>query len=274
MARPIPKNKRQQHISLDQMLKNPMGKYSAAFIRRSFARAGMQTFYLNLLKNYRYAISVQGYNVENRTIFIVMIPSETFKWNKVRYTVVVEFMNDPMMKRPFVHRDMKYFSNSPAYQFIYEYVLYHRGLIPDSLTPVLADIAINQPPRLRNPDQTLGFEKSLYAAGRVLSEGPYLTFNYTNLKLKNTTRSQWDTLIRRIPTSDQLIPVLNAGRQIHSQTSKHIDNRKKMNKTQLSTAQAKVTSSSNHIIDKKSKLKKKAKISVKKAKSRSNRYNK
>jgi len=79
MARPIVKLKAQQHISLDQMLKNPMGKYSAAFIRRSFARSGMQTFYLNLLRNYRYAISVQGYNIDNRIIFVVMIPSETFK---------------------------------------------------------------------------------------------------------------------------------------------------------------------------------------------------
>ena len=79
MAKVIPKLKPQQHISLDQMLKNPMGKYSAAFIRRSFARSGMQTFYLNLLKQSRYAVSVQGYDVDNRIIFIVMIPSETYK---------------------------------------------------------------------------------------------------------------------------------------------------------------------------------------------------
>jgi hypothetical protein len=99
-------------------------------------------------------------------------------------------MNDPLMKRPFVHRDMKYFSNSPAYQFIYEYVLYHRGLIPDSITPILSDIAIGNKPHLRNPDETLGFEKSLYAAARVLSEGSYLTLNYTNTKLKNISSSQ------------------------------------------------------------------------------------
>jgi hypothetical protein len=104
--------------------------------------------------------------------------------------VVVEFMNDVLMKRPFVHRDMKYFSNSPAYQYIYQYVLYHRGLIPDSLTPILSDIAINNRPHLKNPDEILGFEKSLYAAGRVLSEGAYLTLNYTNIKLKKITAVQ------------------------------------------------------------------------------------
>jgi hypothetical protein len=99
-------------------------------------------------------------------------------------------MNDPMMKRPFVHRDMKYYSNSPAYQFIYEYVLYHRGMIPDTLTPILSDKAINNRPHLRNPDETLGFEKSLYAAGRVLSEGPYLTISYVDAKLKKVNGEQ------------------------------------------------------------------------------------
>jgi len=271
MARPIPKIKPQQHISLDQMLKNPMGKYSAAFIRRSFARSGMQTFYLNLLKNYRYAISVQGYNVENRIMFVVMIPSETYKWNKVRYTVVIEFINDPLMNRPFVHRDMRYFSNSPAYQFIYEYVLYHRGLIPDSMTPILSDIAINNRPHLKNPDEILGFEKSLYAAGRVLSEGSYLTANYTNIKLKKVTAAQWQTMIREIPTADQLIPVLNAGSRLHAQTKQNV--KKKMTKTQLETAREKIRSQSGHVIDKKSKLSKKAKISMKKAKSVKNKYN-
>ena len=99
-------------------------------------------------------------------------------------------MNDPMMKRPYVHRDMKYYSNSPAYQFIYEYVLYHRGLVPDSLVPALSDIAINNAPRVKNPDEILGFEKSLYAAGRVLTEGSYLTFTYINTKLKKISSAQ------------------------------------------------------------------------------------
>ena len=271
MAKVIPKLKTQQHISLDQMLKNPMGKYSAAFVRRSFARSGMQIFYLNLLKRYRHAISVQGYDVENRVMFIVMIPSETYKWNKVRYTVVIEFINDPLMKRPFVHRDMKYFSNSPAYQFIYEYVLYHRGLIPDSITPILSDIAINNRPQLRNPDETLGFEKSLYAAGRVLSEGSYLTLNYTSIKLKKITAAQWQVMIRDIPTADQLIPVLKAGGRLQAQANQNV--KKKMTKPQLETAKEKVRSQSNHVIDKKSKLTKKAKISMKKAKSVKNKYN-
>lgn len=156
MAKPIPKRNIQQTVTMDQMLKNPLGKYSANVIRRSFARSGMQTFYLNLLKKYRFAISVQGYKVDNRIFFIVMIPSEAYEWNKVRYTVIIEFMGDRNSNRPFIHRDMKYYSNSPAYQFIYEYVLYHRGLIPDTLTPLLSDIAISNAPVVRNPDQTLG----------------------------------------------------------------------------------------------------------------------
>jgi len=176
------------------------------------------------------------------------------------------------MKRPYVHRDMKYYSNSPAYQFIYEYVLYHRGLIPDSLTPVLSNIAISNPPRIKNPDQILGFEKSLYAAGRVLSEGSYLTFNYINsYKMKKMTMGQWSTIIKRIPSADDIIPVLNAGRRLHLQTQPNV--RKKMTKSQTDIAKNKVKKQANHVMDKKSKLNKKAKISIKKARSKKNKYN-
>lgn len=270
MARPIPKLKQQQHISLDQLLVNPLGKYSAHVIRRSFARSGMHTFYLNLMKRYRHAVSVQGYNVDNRIFFIGMIPSEAYQWNRVRYTVVIEFMNDPMFKRPFVHRDVKYYSNSPAYQFIYEYVLYHRGLIPDSLTPILSDIAINNAPMVRNPDQTLGWEKSLYAFGRILNEGGYLTQAHINNKLKNITTSQWQSMIRNIPSADQLLPLLRTGQRIKAQDNKNA--RKKMTKPELTAAKKEVKKQSVHVIDKKSKLNKKAKISMKAVKSKKNKY--
>lgn len=271
MARPIPKLKHQQHISLDQLLKNPLGKYSANVIRRSFARSSMQIFYWNLMRDYRHAVSVQGYNVDNRIFFIVMIPSEAYKWNKTRYTVIIEFMNDPSFNRPFIHRDVKYYSNSPNYQFTYEYVLYHRGLIPDSLTPLLSDIAINNPPIIRNPQQTLGFEKSLYAAARILHEGPYLTRFYIDNKLKKITSAQWSSMTANVPSADDLIPFLRTGMRIKSQENKN--SRKKMTSAELKSVKASLKKQSTHVIDKKSKLSKKAKISMRAVKSKKNRFN-
>lgn len=78
-------------------------------------------------------------------------------------------------------------------------------------------------------------------------------------------------MVRRIPTADQLIPVLNAGRVLHSQTNQNV--KKKTTKSQIETAREKVKSQSTHVIDTKSKLTKKAKISMKKAKSVKNKYN-
>jgi putative cell wall-binding protein len=78
-------------------------------------------------------------------------------------------------------------------------------------------------------------------------------------------------MIRDIPTADKLIPVLNAGRRLHAQTNKNV--KKRMTKPQISTAQAKIKKQSSHVIDTKSKLTKKAKISMKKAKSKKNKYN-
>lgn len=78
-------------------------------------------------------------------------------------------------------------------------------------------------------------------------------------------------MIREIPTADQLIPVLNAGRRLHAQTNQNA--KKKMTKTQTEAAREKIKSNSGHVMDKKSKLTKKAKISMKKAKSPKNKYN-
>jgi putative cell wall-binding protein len=78
-------------------------------------------------------------------------------------------------------------------------------------------------------------------------------------------------MVRRIPSADQLIPVLNAGRQLHSQSKQ--DSKKKMTKSQIDIAKEKIKKQSDHVIDTKSKLNKKAKISVKKARSKKNKYN-
>jgi uncharacterized coiled-coil DUF342 family protein len=78
-------------------------------------------------------------------------------------------------------------------------------------------------------------------------------------------------MIRNIPTADQLIPVLEAGRKIRLQSKQNV--KKRMTKPQVEDARDKIRNQSGHVIDKRSKLNKKAKISMKKAKSPKNKYN-
>jgi hypothetical protein len=66
---------------------------------------------------------------------------------------------------------MRLFSNSPGFLFTYSYVYYHSDLIIPEFVSKIPQVAITQPPAIRNPFETLGFEKSTYIAARYLLDG-------------------------------------------------------------------------------------------------------
>lgn len=78
-------------------------------------------------------------------------------------------------------------------------------------------------------------------------------------------------MIRNIPSADKLVPILDAGRQIRIQQRSR--DPKKISKEKLEKSRQKVKTNSAHVLDKKSKLQKKAKISMKAAKAKKNKYN-
>jgi hypothetical protein len=66
---------------------------------------------------------------------------------------------------------VKVFSNSPAFTFTYTFVMNINGLLVDFLKKTkCSNPALTQAPKLRNPVEQYGFEKSIYYAALFIRE--------------------------------------------------------------------------------------------------------
>ncbi len=156
-------------ISIRQYVDNPYR--GASFLAsRKIIKEGLNRTFIKLLQNYRQQFFAVPYRYPNGdVVFHVRVPSEEYKDNKIVYDVLfrIEFDNS----KRYSLRNVKLFSNSPSFLFTYSYVYYHSDLIIDEFVSKLPTVAITTPPAVRNPFETLGFEKSTYMAARYLLDG-------------------------------------------------------------------------------------------------------
>jgi hypothetical protein len=158
-------------FTLNQMLTNPTGKSSAQFASRERIRADLESRFEKLLKdNKKFIFKI--YKVKNVYYFHFLIPSEKFG-NDLKYDVVLRFSpdNKDMEKDRTISRySLKMFSNSPAFMFTYTYVFNNQELLPKILKKKCSKTALKEPPKIKNPLESLGFEKSCYFAGLYIRE--------------------------------------------------------------------------------------------------------
>jgi hypothetical protein len=156
-------------ISIRQYVDNPY-RGSAFLASRKVIKEGLNNTFIRLLQNYRSQFFAVPYRYPNGDVlFHVRVPSEDYKDNKIVYDVLfrIEFDNT----KRYSLRNMRLFSNSPGFLFTYSYVYYHSDLIIPEFVSKIPQVAITQPPAIRNPFETLGFEKSTYIAARYLLDG-------------------------------------------------------------------------------------------------------
>ena len=163
-------------MSIRQYVDNPY-RGSAFLASRKVIKEGLNLTFIKLLQNYRSQFFAVPYRYPNGDVlFHVRVPSEDYKDNKIVYDVLfrIEFDNT----KRYSLRDMRLFSNSPSFLFTYSYVYYHTDMIIPEFVGKLPQIAITTPPAIRNPFETLGFEKSTYMAARYLLDGFILRDSY------------------------------------------------------------------------------------------------
>ena len=164
-------------ISLRQYMENPTGKGTAFVAKRALIRQGMTQTFIYLLRNYRKAFYAIPYILDNgNLLYHVKVPSEEYKDNHISYDVFFELEKNDLRRR--AQQDIKMFSNCPSFIFSYCYVYNTKGLIIDRLKSHLPSEALTQPPKVRNPEMQMGFEKSTWIAACYLIQGGCLTDLY------------------------------------------------------------------------------------------------
>jgi hypothetical protein len=168
-------------LSIRQYVDNPSGKGTAYLAKRSTIKQGMNMTFIKLLQKHRQQFFAVPYIYPNGDVlFHVKVPSEDYSNNKITYDVLFRLYKDQGNR--YSLWKMRLFSNSPGFLFTYAYVYYHSDLIindPNFISK-LPSVAISQPPVVRNPIESLGYEKSTYVAARYLLDGFILNDSYIN----------------------------------------------------------------------------------------------
>lgn len=183
-------------ITLKQYLTNPVGKGSASVARRDAIRMNLEMRYLKLLKNAGKKFQLTPYITKNGEYYFWMkIPSEFYFDQNLVYDVVIKF-NQPNPNRRNTDLTLStypinLFSNSPNFMFTYAYVYNKDGNLIGFLRNKLNPKSLTDEPVIRNPEQSYGFEKSVYFAILWIRDNPkFITKSLLNPKPFNPKEFQ------------------------------------------------------------------------------------
>jgi len=232
----VPPKKNDDFMTLQQFVQNPTGKYSAYFARRDRTIADLEARYLKLLRDNKPNIKYYIYKNKNDYIFHFRIPSEEFG-NELYYDTCLHFQ--PMTEeanndRKLSNYYLKFFSNSPNFLFTYTYVLNESKMLTDLLLEKCSKTALRERPRIRNPIESFGFEKSCYFAALFIKEN-----GLNDKNIINNILSKWNK-------KDFISNIKN-------QESKLLEHRKVKNKKSLEKKEEKKKAKAKKVTIKKKK---------------------
>jgi hypothetical protein len=216
MALPAKKNKAIE-ISLRQYVSNPY-RGSAFLASRKAIKAGLNQAFIELLRKDRMKFFAVPYIYPNGDIlFHVRIPSTEYKYNKLHYDVLFKIKADPV--RRYALRDVEFFSNSPSFIYTYAYVYYHDHIVIDEFASKLPIMSLTVAPEIRNPVESLGYEKSTYFAARYLIDGHALTDQYIQKYGKKINKLIETDIMNKIADPDDIVQIYALGRQLQAKES-------------------------------------------------------
>lgn len=205
-----------EEITLRQYIDNPSGKGSAYLANRGAIKQGLNLTFIKLLRESRKAFSATPYIYDNGDLlYHVKVPSEFYKDNGITYDVL--FLLEHSSARR-AQRNITLFSNCPSFVYTYCYVYNKKGLLIDDFKDKLPDMALNTAPSVRNPIESMGYEKSTYIAARYLMDGFCLNDTYVNRYAKRMTDDVQTKLENRLADPETLVAIYQHAKYQQSKT--------------------------------------------------------
>ena len=155
-------------MTFDEYIINPMGKSNA--VMSAAAREAQRKIYSNKFNNILLRengkINYYIYKGKGAEYWIhVKVPSEVVK--NFYYDVVMKFTGDASLAASAAGLDkyqVQFYSNDPAFVYTYAYVFRSKGLFISELTSKMSRKALTGRPKEKNPENLVGYVKSLYFA--------------------------------------------------------------------------------------------------------------
>jgi len=209
---------------MNRLLQNPSGPYSAYFARRDLTIQNLTQRFLQMQKEKK-EFKLEIFSDKGDYIFYFKIPSETYE--KLYYDVVLMFTPINAQSKSDLtlnNYSVNLFSNAPNFLFTYAYVYNKDGIIIDFLKDKISEQALNEAPKVRNPIQSYGFEKSVYFALLYIKMNRLHTKSAINFKSAKLDKNK---LIKAIGTTDEKLKEYNRAKA-NAKTAK--DNQKSKKK--------------------------------------------
>lgn len=200
-----PFNKNRPMIKLMDFLNNPSGKSSSMFAKREEIKKNLNFRYNKLLSKHK-SFNFNIIEEDEHYYFLFKIPSESF--DELFYDVVLEFVPDDedVKKLNSINEySMNFFSNSPHMLFTYTYVLKENNLIIEFLEDLekYSKTALKERPKVRNPIEMFGFEKSCYFAALFIYMNKFNRKNEIAKKLLKLSKLSKEKLYKTIKSQEQ-----------------------------------------------------------------------
>jgi len=228
-------------ITMNRLLQNPTGPYSAYFARRDLTINDLTRRFLSLIKKHG-DFKHEIFKDKDDFYFYFKVPSETQE--KLFYDVVLQFYPAvESAKSDFTLNNygVKMFSNAPNFLFTYAYTYNKDDLLIDFLKKKISDKALDEPPNVRNPIQSYGFEKSVYFSLLFLKNSRYNIKSVIMSKAKKINKSD---LLKAVDSTDEKLKHYNRAKANEKSKKENKKLEKRVAKTSKTSYNEEVVSKS------------------------------
>lgn len=193
-------------FTVQSFLSNPTGDAGTQAIARKATLDAYETKLAKLLKENKVdKLKTQYYDAGGSLFIHIEIPSETFKG--LFYDVVVEFEDFDSTKTSLAANRIRFFSNSPSFAFSYAHVFQVYNIFIESLSNKYSDKIFTEIPKVRNPDFSTFYEKTITFALLYIRNKSLTAIGNIKGEIKKIPNAK---LGKNIPTLDDKMALYNA----------------------------------------------------------------
>jgi len=154
-------------MTFDQYIQNPMGIKNAVFSNREMYRTMYRTKWDAIKLRENGMIDFAQYKSKSDYFLYIKIPSEVVP--NFYYDVVIRFYPPKSEKAPLAAANLdkynvQFYSNDPSFVFTFAHAFSKNDLFINDLSTRMSKIALKQKAVEKNPNNQVGYVKSLYFA--------------------------------------------------------------------------------------------------------------
>lgn len=162
-------------MTFDDYIQNPMGRENAVISNRVMYRNLYQTKLDKILVREAGKIDIKAYHVGKRYICYLKIPSEAI--DNFYYDVLVEFRPNKniLQSNDLKNYYVRFFSNDPSFVYTFVHAFVKNKLFLDDFENKMSKKAIRERGKEKNPQDIVGYVKSLYFTYLIMSKRGYFS---------------------------------------------------------------------------------------------------